>query len=543
MTALLALAAATLAPAHAGVVRSGPADLQAVYAPRRVAVLVGVQDYTDPALQGLRFPEKDATDLAAVLQDPEQGGFDRVLVVSGQGGTTAKALQDAIAVATADLQRDDTFLLYLSGHGTLTLDAAEGSRLWFLPSDGVLDDPEGTGLAIADLEALVADLPARRRVLMLDTCHNGRNREGGLAGRAKVNDQTAQLLSGLRGEPPAPRALREVSESEARLYAAQFHQPAMEDPNLENGVYTHYIIQALTAAAGKADLDRDGLVDVAEAHDYARDHTMHHTGGLQVPRAEYRIVGREEIYLAGDRSRRAQAEKALLSACDEILAKARLFVDGVARGPALGLTAVEPGRREIELRSADGRTLARKRVSVEAGATLPVEDLFRRHRSAVAVAAGASLRQGPGLDALHAGVGEVEVAWLDPVQTPAWLRLDAHVRLGASTGTLPDPRYGVVTGGGNALGLSAGVGLPALTLGPQLDLVHHWRTYTDQTDGSQDSQSTLSLAPGARLLYTPQVGARQLFLRADSRFVPFSMNDDRTFVWQHGFAVGLTSRR
>ena len=541
MSLLLPLALHLSPAAWAGVVSGAGANLDAVYQPRRVAVLVGVQRYDDPALQGLRFPEKDAIDLARVLSDPALGGFDRVEIVGGPGGTTAHALRAAIASATADLQRDDTFLLYLSGHGTLTLDPAEGSRLWFLPSDGVLDDPEGTGLAIADIEAMVADLPARRRVLMLDTCHNGRNTGGGLAGRAAVNDRTAQLLLGLRGEPPAPRNLREVSESEARLYAAQYHQPAMEDPNLENGVYTHYIIQSLTTAAGEADLDRDGLVDVAEAHDYARDHTMHHTGGVQVPRAEYRIVGREEIYLAGDQSRRARAEKALLSACDEILAKARLFVDGVARGPALGLTAIEPGRRDIEVQSADGRTLAHKRITIEAGTTLPVEDLFDDRRPAVAVAAGLALRQGPGLEAVHATQGELEIAWLDPLTTPRWLRTAAHLRLGATSGALPDARYGDVLGGANALGAHVGFGMPALTVGPALDLVHQWRSYTDTT-GSH-AQSSFALGPGARALFTPTVGGRQLFVRADSRYLSFRFNDDRTWVWHHGVAVGLTSRR
>ena len=84
------------------------------------------------------------------------------------------------------------------------------------------------------------------------------------------------------------------------------------------------------------------LVDVAEAHDFARDRTMQHTGGIQVPRAEYRIVGREEIYLAGNPLERSAAEQALLSACDQLLAQARLLVDGIPRGEFPGLLAVQP---------------------------------------------------------------------------------------------------------------------------------------------------------------------------------------------------------
>ncbi|HCH62717.1 MAG TPA: hypothetical protein DFR83_07935, partial [Deltaproteobacteria bacterium] len=172
MTPLLASAFAglsLLSSASAGVVSAdrsrdgaGGAD---VWEPRRVAVLIGVQDYSDPTLNGLKFPEKDARDLGDVLQAEDVGGFDHVFVISGAASTTAEGIRRALAVATADLQRDDTFFLYLSGHGTLTIDPREGSKLWFLPSDARLANPEDTGIAIAELENLVNAQPARRRVL------------------------------------------------------------------------------------------------------------------------------------------------------------------------------------------------------------------------------------------------------------------------------------------------------------------------------------------------------------------------------------------
>ena len=75
-------------PALAGLVTGGAEGLDEAWRPRRVAVVVGVQDYADPALQGLRFPAKDARDLGAVLADPDVGGFDRVVVVDGGPATT-----------------------------------------------------------------------------------------------------------------------------------------------------------------------------------------------------------------------------------------------------------------------------------------------------------------------------------------------------------------------------------------------------------------------------------------------------------------------
>ena len=263
MTLLLGLSLCS--SVFAGAVAVAPPSAE-VYAPRRVAVLIGVQDYTDPALVGLKFPAKDAKDLGAVLLAPDVGAFDRVFVIDGYDSTTRDGLFRAIAVATADLQRDDTFVLYLAGHGTLEIDPIEGSELYLLPSDGRLDSARQTGISVAEIESLVHDLPARRRVLILDTCHNGR-----AGSRSAVATPTRQLIDGFRGEPPAPRTIRDVSESEARLYAAQFWQPAMEDSELQNGVYTHFLIDALTKSRGSSDLDKDGLVDVAEAHEFARD--------------------------------------------------------------------------------------------------------------------------------------------------------------------------------------------------------------------------------------------------------------------------------
>lgn len=529
---LLALAGA----ARAGVVRGDAADLERVYAPRRVAVLVGVQEYADATLQGLRFPAKDARDLGAALGDAGIGGFDRVFVVEGGAATTAAGIERAIGVATADLQRDDTFVLYLSGHGTLTLDPALGSRLWFLPSDGQLDAPERTGIAIADLEARVSDLPARRRVLIMDTCHNGRT-GGALAGRSAVNPPTAQLLAGLRGEAPAPRGLREVSESEARLFAAQYHQPAMEDPALENGVYTHFLLEAITSRRPAADLDGDGLVDVAEAHDFARDRTIAHTGGLQVPRAEYRIVGKEEIWLAGDASRRSRAEHALLSGVDEVLASARVLVDGIPRGPAVGLTAVAPGRHAVEVQSEDGRTLARKTVRFEAGATLPVEDLFASQRSRAFTLLGAAAVHGAAADAWSPLGGELEVGWI--ARRSGSLRWGLHGRGAVGVGTLTDVA-GVGATGLVSAGASAGWGPGGLSVGPSLEVGVPWRTFGEGP--AARSQAGLAALPGARALWTARVGPRQLVLRYDTRLMPWRYGAAWATVWHHGVAVGLSSR-
>lgn len=516
-----------LGAAWAGPVPVGPsAAADAALQPRRVALLVGVQEYDDPALQGLQFPAKDAADLGRALGAPGIGGFDRVFVVSGHDATTRAALTRTIALVTADLQRDDTFLLYFSGHGTLTLDANEGSRLWFLPADASLDRPEARGLAVAEVEDLLAGLAPRRRVLIMDTCHNGRS-----GSKSSVSQPTAQLLSGFRGEVPAPRTTRDVAESEARLYAAQYFQPAMEDPELQNGVYTHFFIEALGSGQSRADLDGDTLVDVTEAHAYARDRTITYTGGLQVPRAEYSIVGREEIFLSGSPTTRSSAELALVSAYDQLLDRAKILINGTPRGELPGLYAVEPGRSLVEIQGPDGDVLVRRRVTLDAGERLPVEALMQAQAASLLVAPGVSYTFGDA--SFNALSGSLGLWWVRPWSAPTWLRPDVHTSLDLGYGPVSDSALAVTTGAAN-VGFTLALQRGALYGGPTADLRVPFRARADAR-----AQTSLTPAAGLALGASTVKRSMVLDLRVDGSWSPRPYGDVTLQTWTTALHLGV----
>ncbi len=348
-----------------------PPDLEEAYAPRRVALLVGLDAYEDPALGDLRFAAKDASDLAEVLRSHRAGGFDEVTLLLGSGGRDAfwRAWQDA----TRRLHRDDTLLLYYAGHGTLEL-GAEGTTLYLLPSDARLNDAAHTGISLDELAQALDELPARHRVVVVDACYAGQGRSG-------LSQGTAELLGRLRGPAPAPMA-REISRYDAWLHAAHHDQPAMEDPGLENGVYTHFLIQALE---GEGDLDGDGLVDVIEAHSWARDHTLDFTGGSQVPWVQATLVGRDAIYLAGDPSHRRAAEHALLTGLEGLPNTATIHVDGLPRGGG----RIEAGRHRIEL-TLDEHAIARASVHLRAGERYDLGRLLRGRQARTMLGPGLS---------------------------------------------------------------------------------------------------------------------------------------------------------
>lgn len=353
-----------------------PADPEVVeeaFQPRRVALLIGIDRYDDEAFPSLLFARDDAEDLATILRDPLRGGFDDVVVLTDPQRTTRVEILAALDDLTVPLQRNDTVLIYFSGHGTLSTEPSGGSTLYVCPRDADQQRPESTAIAVDTLQRILKRLPCRRKVMVLDSCHNGE-------AKSVLTAETLDRLSRRRSAID-PRILTRVGEAEAHLFAAAFHQPALEDPELGHGVYTHYLMQALGDRMDESDLDRDGVVSVVEAHQYARDHTISHTGGAQVPRALFREVGREDIFLSGGDDSLWAAEKGLLTSYGRLLAQCRIRVDGQPRGSLPRTIPVEPGVHRVEVVApGSGEMLVQRTVRVLPGQSLSVDALVDEHR-------------------------------------------------------------------------------------------------------------------------------------------------------------------
>ena len=146
-------------------------------------------------------------------------------------------------------------------------------------------------------------------------------------------------------------------------------------------MYTHYFVEALR---GDGDIDGDGLVEVMEAHGYARDHTLAFTDGTQVPWAETVSVGRAVLYLSGYSSRRTESEDAWLTGFEALPLGARITVDGRPRGAG----PLEEGRRHVEVRSGDAVVVDRV-LSVEPGDWVDLGEQIVRDQARWSVAFGA----------------------------------------------------------------------------------------------------------------------------------------------------------
>jgi hypothetical protein len=243
--------------------------------PRLHLLAVGCSRYRHAGLD-LDFAAKDARDVAAAVA-PDAGVL-----------TDQEVVRERIAAAAAErfgrADPGDVAVLFLAGHGVL--DDAGG--YWFLTHDADPQKPGGRGLAFDGIEALLEATPARRRVILLDTCHAGEPDGQGLVAVDVPPGAAAGLrIRGLRAWRGNPGArgfdfldLRSGVGAAviASSAAAEF---ALESPAWANGVFTLATIEGWGRAA--ADADSDGAVRTSELAAYVARRVRDLTVGAQSP--------------------------------------------------------------------------------------------------------------------------------------------------------------------------------------------------------------------------------------------------------------------
>lgn len=260
--------------------------------PRRElhVIAVGVSRHHDPSLN-LSFAAKDAQDLASALQRLQRS-FVRVHVHTLVDAAATRANILALAAPLRRCAVDDQIVVLFAGHGALV----DGDYT-FLPADHDLTHPRATAVTWAEIEALFAGVAARRRLLLLDTCHAG--------APGDAVDEPATLPETVRrvrardflvdaADPPRITRAQEMARlsdlfADLRdeigahvIAAAGASEYAREGQDgRENGVFTSCILEALHGDA--ADRDRDGRITVSELRSFVAARVSALTQGDQRP--------------------------------------------------------------------------------------------------------------------------------------------------------------------------------------------------------------------------------------------------------------------
>ncbi len=216
-------------------------DAAATGRPNLHLLAVSVDDYQDPSLK-LSFANADGDAVVRAFQAQEGKLYGKVQVVRlKDSAVTREKLAEAAAGLTKGVEQQDVFVFYAAGHGTVVqCPGAKDMHYMLVPYDASLrSDTSLCSRGVTDevLSSQLRPIPARKKLVILDTCH---------AGAAA----TENMLVAMRGAADVD-AIKRLSRAEgmAIIAAAQAKEYAGEVPALGHGVFTYALLQGL---AGKA---------------------------------------------------------------------------------------------------------------------------------------------------------------------------------------------------------------------------------------------------------------------------------------------------
>jgi WD40 repeat protein len=229
---LIASTPARLTVRHEGAVKTPP---------RLFVLAVGIDDYYDSRLR-LNFPVADAKSVAAAFEAAGRGLYETVSAATLLDSDVKRERLEAIFAELSDKVRPrDVFVFFMAGHGK-TVDG----QYYFIPQDFRYQGESSIverGISQDQLQAWFAKIPAKKSVLLFDTCESG----------ALTNDQLA--TRGLELVASIERLTRAMGRTV--LSASTDDAPALEGYR-GHGVFTYSLLDALE----HADTDRDGLIEV-----------------------------------------------------------------------------------------------------------------------------------------------------------------------------------------------------------------------------------------------------------------------------------------
>ena len=263
----------------------------------------GVSRYKNPAIS-LKYAHKDAQDLSALFAGMK-GKFNNVYAKTYLNeDVTVENIQKAKDLLK-NAKVDDTFVLFIAGHGVHDKDAE--ADYYFLTYGADLNNLPKTAANFDLIEDLMQGIAPRNKLFLMDTCESGeveektQDRYYAMAGSRGLTARTTRdvKVSGKSsGAPPREYLLDRdrfiyndlVRRSGAIVFSSsRGGEFSYEKDELQNGLFTKAVINALTQK--DADKDRNGTISTDELRDYVSANVADVSGNLQHP-----TVDRDNIY-------------------------------------------------------------------------------------------------------------------------------------------------------------------------------------------------------------------------------------------------------
>jgi uncharacterized caspase-like protein/tetratricopeptide (TPR) repeat protein len=253
------------------------------------AVLIGISRYKNGdqniggyQIQNLKSAADDAQAIHNFLRSEEGGSFpaDHIILLKDESATKAE-VEKALA-RLKETKPDDFFITFIAAHGVLAprFDTKLGRTVeipYFVMYDTDPRDMANTALPMKAFEDSVRATPAKKGLVLTDTCHSAGVIMAGRGGEATTRANS--LLT------------EELKKNDASgvgyIWAADQTEVSLEKSDLNlgqgsgHGVFTYCLLEGLR---GNADVNPpDGLVTYVELKNYVRDKVPEMTDNSQHP--------------------------------------------------------------------------------------------------------------------------------------------------------------------------------------------------------------------------------------------------------------------
>ncbi|MCK4515394.1 MAG: caspase family protein, partial [Spirochaetaceae bacterium] len=226
----------------------------------------GVSDYEDDSLD-LKYAAKDVADMRDTFDLMSHEYYSTVRSYGFYDSQVNAATMEQAREILSQTRVEDTVVMMVAGHG---IQLVEGTpEYFFVPAAANLNDIRATGFPFTDFEQLLDGIPARTRVMLIDTCESG-----------VADEETLHLVSSRVPTGAQARGLRVIqAESTAMPFrytgtrnryifrnilqvngsivmsSSRANQFSYESDLIQNGFFTQGILLALGRIGEEVDLD------------------------------------------------------------------------------------------------------------------------------------------------------------------------------------------------------------------------------------------------------------------------------------------------
>lgn len=242
-------------------------------------LLIGIGSYAQ--MPPLAKAPTDARDLHDFLvQATPNMRYARLLV---DGASTKGAISNAMDDLSQCARREDTALIFFSGHGMQRLGGFEPGD-YLCPVEADIHSLKSSAISSQEFATALSAIRVRRLVVFLDACHAG------------VFGEPLNSASWTRpGLSETAYAQMAVGHGRVVIASCQPDEVSWEISTMRNSLFTHYLIEGLAGAAA----DQDRSVRVFNLFEYLTLHVPKHMPQHPLFKGEldsnFQIVSRSQV--------------------------------------------------------------------------------------------------------------------------------------------------------------------------------------------------------------------------------------------------------